>query len=192
VGPAAAAHPDITFVIYHSGYETGVVEGPYDPAAPNAGIDRLLASLEANGIGPGGNVLCELGSTWRNVMGDPDQAAHVLGKLLKAVGEDSVVWGTDSIWYGTPQDQIQAFRAFQISPELQERHGYPELTDALKAKVLGATSAALYGVELESVPCPFGRDDLEQLRLALPSARTLGPPTLAEQARVVAAHRGFT
>jgi hypothetical protein len=191
VGPAAAAHPDITFVVYHSGYETGVVEGPFDPAAPNGGIDRLLVSLEDNGIGAGGNVCCELGSTWRNVMGDPDQAAHVLGKLLVAVGEDNVVWGTDSIWYGTPQDQIQAFRAFQITPEAQERYGYPELTDAVKAKILGATSAGIYGVEPAAVPCPFSRDDLEQLRIALPPARTLGPSTLAEHARVVAAHRGF-
>ena len=191
VGPAAAAHPDITFVVYHSGYETGVVEGPYDPAAPNDGIDRLLASLEGSGIGAGGNVLCELGSTWRAVMGDPDQAAHVLGKLLKAVGEDNVVWGTDSIWYGTPQDQIQAFRAFQISPELQERHGYPELTPELKAKVLGLTSAGIYGVDPVTVPCPFDRSDLELLRAELPPAQALGPSTLAEHARVVAAHRGF-
>jgi uncharacterized protein len=191
VGPAAAAHPDITFVVYHSGYESAVVEGPYDPAAPGGGIDRLLASLEANGIGVGGNVYCELGSTWRAVMGDPDQAAHVLGKLLKAVGEDNVVWGTDSIWYGTPQDQIQAFRAFQISPALQEQHGYPALTDAVKAKILGLTSASIYGIEPTAVACPFTRDDLEQMRIALPPARTLGPSTLAEHARVVAAHRGF-
>ncbi len=49
-------------------------------------------------------------------MRDPDAAAHALGKLLKYVGEDNVLWGTDSIWYGSPQDQIQAFRTFQISP----------------------------------------------------------------------------
>ena len=70
----------------------------------------------------------ELGSTWRIVMGSPDEAAHVLGKLLVAVGEDNVLWGTDSIWYGSPQDQIQAFRAFEISAEFQERFGYPALT----------------------------------------------------------------
>ena len=38
-----------------------------------------------------------------------------IGKLLKHVGEDNVLWGTDSIWYGSPQDQIQAFRTFQIA-----------------------------------------------------------------------------
>ena len=50
-----------------------------------------------------------------------NMAAHVVGKLLKYVGEDRVLWGTDSIWFGSPQDQIQAFRAFQISEEFQER-----------------------------------------------------------------------
>jgi uncharacterized protein len=40
----------------------------------------------------------------------------VIGKLVKYCGEDNVLWGTDSIWYGSPQDQIQAFRTFQIAP----------------------------------------------------------------------------
>ena len=61
-------------------------------------------------------------------MGDPTEAAHALGKLLKHVGPNRVLWGTDSIWYGSPQDQIQAFRAFQISREFQDRYGYPALT----------------------------------------------------------------
>ena len=46
---------------------------------------RAHASTEP-GIGAGGNVYAELGSTWRTVMGIPDEAAHVLGKLLVAFG----------------------------------------------------------------------------------------------------------
>ena len=61
-------------------------------------------------------------------MRDPDEAAHVLGKLLERVGDDRVLWGTDSIWYGSPQNQIEAFRNFQISNEFQDTFGYPELT----------------------------------------------------------------
>ena len=52
----------------------------------------------------------------------------MLGKLLLAVGEDNVLWGTDAIWYGSPQPAIDAFRAFQIPADLRERYGYPELT----------------------------------------------------------------
>ena len=79
-------------------------------------------------------------------MRDPDAAAHALGKLFKHVGEDNVLWGTDSIWYGSPQDQIQAFRTFQIAPELREKHGYPEITPALRAKVFGLNALKVYPV----------------------------------------------
>ena len=132
VGPAAAAHPDVDLVIYHSGYDVDSTEGPYDPEGQ--GVDRLVRSLEEAGVEPGANVYAELGSTWRSVMGSPDQAAHVLGKVLLAVGEDNVCWGTDSIWYGSPQDQIEAFRAFEITPEFQDRFGYPALTPSAEGE----------------------------------------------------------
>ena len=72
----------------------------------------------------------------------------MLGKLLAAVGPDRVVWGTDSIWYGSPQGQIEAFRAFEITPEYQERFGYPALTARGEAQdPRCATRPALYGVD---------------------------------------------
>src|SRR5207247_2712055 len=91
-------------------------------------------SLLENNIKPNANGYAELGSTWRFLMRDPDAAAHSLGKLFKYVGENNVLWGTDSIWYGSPQDQIQAFRTFQIAGALADRHGYAQLTPALRAK----------------------------------------------------------
>ena len=115
IGPIAKRFPDVKFLIYHSGFVTTVREEAYDPAAKRDGIDTLIRSLAESGVKPGANVYAELGSTWRFLMRDPQQAAHAMGKLLKACGEDNVLWGTDSIWYGSPQDQIQAFRAFQIS-----------------------------------------------------------------------------
>jgi len=151
IGPAAATNPDVTFLVYHSGYESGITEGPYDPAG--GGVDRLVRSVGEAGIGPGGNVYAELGSTWRTVMGAPDEAAHVLGKLLVAFGPERILWGTDSIWYGSPQDQIAAFRAFEIAPELQERFGYPALTPDVKDRILGANAAALFGITPRAGPC---------------------------------------
>jgi hypothetical protein len=191
VGPAAASHPDVSFVVYHSGFEADVPEGPYRAQDP-VGIDRLIASVDRAGLGPGGNVYAELGSTWRTIMGDPDTAAHVLGKLLMAFGEDNVVWGTDSIWYGSPQDQLQAFRAFTITEEYQERFGYPPLTAETKAKILGLNSARLYGVEPEVVPCQFTREELQAEREARPAATgTLGPTTARELAAHIRAHGGI-
>lgn len=189
VGPAAARHRDCSFLAYHSGYENGVKEGPYDPGEPNGGIDRLLRGLDDAGVGPGENVYAELGSTWRNLMSRPDEAAHALGKLLVSCGEDNILWGTDSIWYGPPQDQIQAFRAFEISEELQETHGYPALSDEVKAKILGGNAARLHGIDLDSMPCEFTREELQAMRETVPiSHRTPGPTEPEEIAMHLAAH----
>jgi len=164
IGPAAATHPDVDFVVYHSGWEPGVPEGPYTSTTADAGVNRLVTSLRRAGVRPGQNVYAELGTTWFNLMRSPTEAAHVLGKLLKYVGPDNVLWGTDSIWYGAPQPQIAAFRSFEISAELQDRHGYPALTADVKRRILGASSATLYGVDPAAVRCQFTRDELEQIR----------------------------
>jgi predicted TIM-barrel fold metal-dependent hydrolase len=186
IGPAARAHPDLNFVVYHSGYESANTEGPYDPAG--RGVDRLVKSVRDAGIGPGANVYAELGSTWKVVMRDPDQAAHVLGKLLAAFGEDNIVWGTDSIWYGSPQDQIQALRTFEISSEAQERFGYPALTAAVKAKIFGLNAASLYGIDPATVRganCQFSADDLEQARQQTALGNRMYGPTTAAAAAAV-------
>ncbi len=192
IGPAAAAHRDLRFVVYHSGYEISHREGAFEPGPAAKGVDRLVASLRRSKIKAGGNVYAELGSTWRAVMGDPDQAAHLLGKLVNQVGEDNVLWGTDSIWYGSPQDQIQAFRAFEITPEFQERFGYPALTPELKRKILGLNAARLYGVDPPKVRCPFTRQELQAAREVAPASFPVyGPTTAAAVRELVAAHGGW-
>ena len=145
VGRVAKRYPDVNFLIYHSGFAADKAEGPYD-ARRTDGIDALVTSLVANGVKPGANVYAELGSTWRFLMRDPDSAAHALGKLFKHCGEDNVLWGTDSIWYGSPQDQIQAFRTFQIAQELRDQHGYPEITPQLRRKVFGLNALKVYSI----------------------------------------------
>jgi predicted TIM-barrel fold metal-dependent hydrolase len=181
IGPAAKRHPEANFVVYHSGFEAGGVEGPYSPATAEIGVNRLITSMRRAGIGPNENVYAELGSTWWYVMRYPTQAAHVLGKLLRHVGEDNVVWGTDCLFYGSPQDQVQALRSFHISAEFQDRYGYPELTRDVKNKILGSNGARLYGVEPITTGCEFSRRELEQVRRQLPGRnRTLGPSTRTE------------
>jgi hypothetical protein len=116
-------------------------------------------------------------------MKKPDQAAHVLGKLLLHLGEDRILWGTDAIWYGSPQDQIQAFRSFEISSELQERYGYPALTKERKAKIFGLNAARVYGIEPERRAASLHGDDVNRVRAerqARPSFETRGPTTRRE------------
>ena len=149
IGPAAAAFPDIAFLVYHSGYERDpdAEEGPFRTEGPWSGVDRLVASLAAAGLAPGANVYAELGSTWYLMLRRPPEAAHVLGKLLRAVGPDRIVWGTDSVWYGSPQPLIDAFRAFEIPERMQEEFGYPALTGAVKAAILGVNARTVYGID---------------------------------------------
>ena len=183
VGPAARMFLDVNFIIYHSGFETDRREGPYTPQNAQRGIDSLVKSLQDNGIGPNANVYAELGSTWRFLMRDPTIAAHGLGKLLRYVGEDNVLWGTDSIWYGSPQDQIQAFRAFQIADSLVQQYGYSVLTPSLKAKVFGLNGARIYSVDPQTVMRHGAADPIGQTKLAresAPSFATYGPRTAAE------------
>ena len=184
VGVVAARFPDVKFLIYHSGFEPAQAEGPLDPAN-NKGVDSLVNSLAKNGVKPGANVYAELGSTWRFLMRDPTSAAHALGKLTKAVGEDNVLWGTDSIWYGSPQDQIEAFRAFQISPELREKYGYVELTAALKRKVFGLNAVKVYSLDAAALKKHLAADSIDRARAAYagaedPNFATYGPRTHRE------------
>jgi predicted TIM-barrel fold metal-dependent hydrolase len=180
VGPAAAAFPDLDFLIYHSGYEVPLpgtpLEGPYTEATAGDGTNRLVDSLSKAGIAPGANVWAELGSTWFCSIRRPEQAAHVLGKLLLAVGEDRVLWGTDAIWYGPSQPAIDAFRAFQIPEEMREHFGYPQLTPRIKAKILGENAARAYGLDLAEVRTRAASDDLAWVRAAAAEWRARGVP----------------
>jgi hypothetical protein len=149
------------FLVHHSGFDTGVKEGPYDPAA-RGGVDVLIGSVREHGVK---NVYAELGSTWRFVMRDPDQAAHLPGKLLVAFDEDNTLWGTDSIWYGSPQDRILDFRAFEFGREFQDRYGYPALTPAIKRESFGLNGARVYGLKADEMRGKPVRDKVRKTRL---------------------------
>jgi len=185
IGVVAKDYPDMNFLVYHSGYIIGEAEGAYDPER-GEGIDALVQSVLDNEVAPNSNVYAELGSTWRFLFTrDPGSAAHALGKLLKYIGEDNVLWGTDSVWYGSPQDQIQAFRAFEISEELQEAHGYPAMTPALRAKVFGLNATVPYEIPLEEVLQRADTDAIGRSRQVYrerpdPHFGTYGPKTRRE------------
>jgi hypothetical protein len=162
---AAVQYPDMQFVVYHSAYERETVEGSYDPARSATGVNSLVKALQDSHVAPNANVWADLGTTWREVLDDPTQAAHTLGKLLVHVGQERVVWGTDAIWLGSPQPQIMAFRAFQITEEFQQRFGYPALTDEIKRKILGLNAARLFGLDPQATRCALRADGLEEARL---------------------------
>jgi hypothetical protein len=184
IGIVAKMFPDVNFLVYHSGFVAGQPEGPYD-SNRGEGIDELIRSVEENGIPRNSNVYAELGSTWRYSMRDPDTAAHIIGKLVKHIGEKNVLYGSDCIWYGSPQDQIQAFRTLQISDEFQERYDYPKMTSELRARIFGLNATRPYGVNVDEVLKRARHDVIERRRIKYrenpdPHFLTFGPKNRRE------------
>src|SRR5262249_3573559 len=93
---------------------------------------------------------------------NPEMCMHMLGQMIQVAGADHVLWGTDSIWGGSPQGQIARMRSLKISPELIEKHGYPELTDDLKNQIFGRNAARLFGVDPQA-----GRKAIKADKLSL-------------------------
>jgi hypothetical protein len=179
VGEVAKKYPEANFVIYHSGIGAGtdnllgvgsVETSPFDESIEepkmHQGADQLIASLRKAGIDASNNtnVYAELGSAWSNVMNDAVAAQHFIGKLLKYVGPDHVVWGTDCILYGSPQPQIDAFKMFQITPQFQQMYGYPELTPEIKAKIFGLNSAKIFCIDPEARRCAATESTFAQVK----------------------------
>ncbi len=181
--------PDMQFVVYHAAWDPSHVEGPYDAGA-TIGIDTLITALDNHGVPPNDNVWVDIATLWRQLLTEPDQAAHAIGKLLSRVGTQRVLWGTDAIWYGSPEPQIMAMRTFEITTEFQERYGYPALTDELKAGVFGLNGATLFGLDPTATRCGLTADPLSaniseaaELRAegVLPSAWQANGPTTRRQ-----------
>jgi predicted TIM-barrel fold metal-dependent hydrolase len=200
IGVVAKAYPEANFVVYHSsicagqmgsGFTCTPMEGPYVQGSL-AGTDALITSLIENGIAPNSNVFAELGGAFSQVMARPDMAGQWLAKLIQYVGENNVVWGTDSILTGTsPQGQINAFMALQ----------HPALTPEVKAKILGQNLARLYCVKPEHQRCQVDKSKLAVYKreldgefgdyrwVLLGHQRTLGPTTRREFLRLVRTER---
>jgi uncharacterized protein len=143
VGPAATQYPDVNFVIYHSGFDgwdretDGWYPGDDGWDEADRSTNSLIKSLRLHGLdGPSNipaglahgnapNVWAEIGSLWRSVMTNADRASLMLGKLIHHVGAQRVCWGTDTLWYGSPQPEITMLRALQMTDEVKERYNLP-------------------------------------------------------------------
>ena len=99
-----------------------------------------------------------------------------MGKLLKQLGEDRILWGTDSVFYGPAQPLIDGFRAFTIPEDLCQRYGYPQLTPTAKEKILGLNACRLYGIDPEEAKARARNDDLAWVREALKEYTAKGTP----------------
>jgi len=152
VGPAARDWPDLNFIIYHSAIEK-VIPGKQD-AEEFRNTGRIpwvtdLAEIPAKyGLD---NVHAELGAVFAATSAaHPELCAGILGTLIQGMGADHVCWGTDSVWFGSPQWQIEALRRFEIPEKMRTQYDYRPLGPAdgrVKRLIFGENSAGLYGID---------------------------------------------
>jgi predicted TIM-barrel fold metal-dependent hydrolase len=158
---AARDFPDIDFVLYHA----GLLTVPRTAAADVPWTTEFcqMAKKEA-GLK---NIYMELGSTFGQLATtNPTACAHLLGQVIDTFGADHVLWGTDSIWYGTPQWQIEAFRRFEIPQALIDAHGYKPLTRAVKEQIFGLNAARLFNVDAKAKRNEIPKDYLTRMKMA--------------------------
>src|SRR5215468_329322 len=153
--------PKLSFCAYHSAYFTSADDHPEG----KVGLTEWLEVLASIPKKERNRVYSEIGSSFAIVLAQgPDAAAHFMGQLLKALGPHNILWGTDSIWWGSPQWLIDAFKALSIPEQMQEQFGYPPLTERTKRLILGLNSARLYGVKPKAERCTLASNQLAEFQ----------------------------
>jgi len=156
VGKAAKDWPKINFVIYHAALRP-FLEKPDEAMAEFDRTGRMqwatdLAEIPAKfGVK---NVYGEVGTAFANsAVANPRFAAAFMGTLMRGLGTDRVLWGTDSVWYGSPQWQIEAMRRLEIPADMQKKHGFAPLGAAdgpVKTALFTRNAARLYHIDVKT------------------------------------------
>ena len=157
LGKAAKDWPQINFVIYHAALRPWLG----DP------VDAEMAEFERSGYLPWStdlaripekfgvtNVYADLGSTFGSTcVTNPRFCAAFLGQLVNLMGSTRVVWGTDCVYYGSPQWQIEALRRLEIPEDMMKKQGWKiQLggpNSEVKQNIFGLNSARLYNLDMK-------------------------------------------
>ncbi len=184
VEKAAKDFPDLNFLIYHAGFKgvRDAMPAVEDDFKTKTNIPWITDLCEMKKRNPKmKNVYMDLGTTFgMTVITQPKLCAFMLGLMIQAFGEDHVLWGTDSIWWGSPQWQIEAFRRLQMPDDLMKRFKFKSLTDKVKAKIFGLNSAKVYGInakeKMNAIPTDYVTKLKEKYRAdgAMPSNTQYG------------------
>ena len=153
VGKAAKDWPQLNFVIYHSGYRwvggkpaDGMAE--FDQTGRSSWASDLAEIPEKYGVT---NVYGDLGQLFAwTAVAEPRLAAALMGMLIKGLGADHLVWGTDAVWTGAPQWQIEGLRRLEIPEEMQKKYGFQPLGAAdgqVKTAIFSRNTARLYNLD---------------------------------------------
>ncbi len=173
VKKAALDNPDLSFVIYHSAFKSDL--NTFDtkqklntPIGADGYFEWTTDFCRDRKANPKmTNVYAEIGSSFGLAASmQPALAAHLLGQLMNAFGSDHIIWGTDSLWWGSPQWQIEALRRFQIPADLQKKFGYKPLTQKDKEKIFGLNAARVYKIDLKAKRNQIPEDYMSKIKTA--------------------------
>ncbi|HEU5197093.1 MAG TPA: amidohydrolase family protein [Methylomirabilota bacterium] len=151
VGKAAKDWPKMNFIIYHGGYRYaggGKVEDAWAQFEKTGRIEWVTDLAEVPSKFGVSNVYADVGQLFaQSTIADPRVSAVMMGQLIRGLGADHVVWGSDAIWTGSPQWQIEALRRLEIPEDLQKSHNLKPLGAAdgpVKTAIFGENNARLY------------------------------------------------
>lgn len=130
VQQAAIDFPDMTFVLHHFGQ-------PYVDETIN-----IASRFE--------NVWLSLSAIINLMPVAPWTVYEIVGKAIRGIGADRIVWGSEAFAYPRVQPYIEAFADMSMPLELQERYGYAEVDMSVKRKVMGLNSARLHGIDVRA------------------------------------------
>ncbi len=170
---AAKDWPDLNFIVYHSAFRgfrwlgqgrgEKVVDPKTDDPQEIPWTSDVLRILKRNPEIK--NIYFELGGTFNMTSSySPELCMLMLGQMIAVAGADHILWGTDSIWNGSPQSQIERMRRLKIKDELVDKYGYSQLTDEIKRQIFGLNAARLFGIDPEARRQAIQADKLSQLR----------------------------
>ena len=170
VGKAAKDWPQLNFIIYHSALRP-FIELPdatlkqFDDTGRIDWVTDLAEIPEKYGVT---NVYGELGSCFATTsITHPRLAAALLGTLIRGLGTDRILWGTDSVWYGSPQWQIEAMRRLEIPEDMQKKSGFAPLGAAdgpVKTAIFSGNASRLYDFDLDAAVGDISADQISDLK----------------------------
>ena len=128
VQQAALDFPNMTFVLHHFGQ-------PYIDETIN-----IASRFE--------NVWLSLSAIINLMPVAPWTVYEIIGKAIRSIGSDRIVWGSEAFAYPRVQPYIDAFANMSMPTELQERYGYAEVDEGAKRAILGLNSARLHGIDV--------------------------------------------
>jgi predicted TIM-barrel fold metal-dependent hydrolase len=171
--------PQLNFIIYHGCLRAfmdppGAALAEFEKTGDIKWATELSRVPETSGTN---NVYAELGTSFAaTAVIDPKFAAAVLGTYVKGLGANNVVWGTDSVFHGSPQWQIEALRRLEIPEDMQKKYGFAPLgpaNGATKTQILGMNSARMYNLDLRADYRRLTEDKFAQIKHEYRTAGTL-------------------